>query len=195
MVSAGLPPRCRTVAAGPPRRAWRRIRHRRRGPGFRCDQPLVFQCAGIVPLSPGIPATPHFPAGPRFLASEESHLHPNYKQVILSSDGHDTLRRKIPDIAQARIWPGAMARIQRNRFIERWARREWALRQNQPEGSRQPAAARKAGDVDHGFLFIGQDAGWIDSLLPAAEVVGRMAAEAEAILAERLPAHVRQGPR
>jgi hypothetical protein len=27
----------------------------------------------------------------------------------------------IPDIASGQVWPGAMARVLRNRFIERWA--------------------------------------------------------------------------
>src|SRR5262249_11163701 len=37
--------------------------------------------------------------GTRFLASRESPLHPNFKQAILESDGHDTLLSEIPDVA------------------------------------------------------------------------------------------------
>jgi NAD(P)H-dependent flavin oxidoreductase YrpB (nitropropane dioxygenase family) len=37
--------------------------------------------------------------GTRFLASRESSLHPNFKQSILDSDGHDTLLSEIPDVA------------------------------------------------------------------------------------------------
>src|SRR5690349_2007535 len=66
--------------------------------------------------------------GTRFLASAESPLHPNFKQAILDSDGHDTLLSEIPDIAAGIVWPGAMSRSRRNGFIERWAGREWALR-------------------------------------------------------------------
>jgi NAD(P)H-dependent flavin oxidoreductase YrpB (nitropropane dioxygenase family) len=65
--------------------------------------------------------------GTRFLASRESSLHPNFKQAILESDGHDTLLSEIPDVAAGLVWPGAMSRSRRNRFIERWAGREWAL--------------------------------------------------------------------
>jgi NAD(P)H-dependent flavin oxidoreductase YrpB (nitropropane dioxygenase family) len=61
--------------------------------------------------------------GTRFLASRESPLHPNFKQAILESDGHDTLLSEIPDIAASLVWPGAMSRSRRNRFIERWAGR------------------------------------------------------------------------
>jgi len=63
--------------------------------------------------------------GTRFLASEESPLHPNFKQAILDSDGHDTLLSEIPDLAAGIVWPGAMSRSRRNRFIARWAGREW----------------------------------------------------------------------
>jgi NAD(P)H-dependent flavin oxidoreductase YrpB (nitropropane dioxygenase family) len=43
-------------------------------------------------------------------------------------------------------------------------------------------AAFKAGDASFAPLFIGQDAGLIDSVLPAAEVVRRLVADAEAAL-------------
>ena len=37
--------------------------------------------------------------GTRFLATTESPLHPNFKQAIVDSDGHDTQLSEIPDIA------------------------------------------------------------------------------------------------
>ena len=125
--------------------------------------------------------------GTRFLASEESPLHANFKQAIVDSDGHDTLLTEIPDIAQATVWPGAMSRAKRNRFIERWSGREWALRQHQAEALADILAARTAGDVDEAPLSMGQDAGLIKDVLPAGEIVRRIAADAEAILAKRLP--------
>jgi NAD(P)H-dependent flavin oxidoreductase YrpB (nitropropane dioxygenase family) len=57
--------------------------------------------------------------GTRFLATKESPLHPNFKQAVLDSDGHDTVLTEIPDIARANVWPAAMARARRNAFIER----------------------------------------------------------------------------
>jgi NAD(P)H-dependent flavin oxidoreductase YrpB (nitropropane dioxygenase family) len=105
--------------------------------------------------------------GTRFLATEESPLHPNFKQAIVDSDGHDTLLSEIPDIAAGLVWPGAMTRSQRNRFIERWAGREWALRQSRAEANAKLWAARKSGDVDEGTLSMGQDAGLIHDIPPA----------------------------
>ena len=125
--------------------------------------------------------------GTRFLASEESTLHANFKQAILDSDGHDTLLSEIPDIAAGLVWPGAMSRSRRNRFIERWAGREWALRQQRAEALADVQAARKSGDTNEAPLSMGQDAGLIHDILPAGEIVRRIAREAEQILAEKLP--------
>jgi NAD(P)H-dependent flavin oxidoreductase YrpB (nitropropane dioxygenase family) len=125
--------------------------------------------------------------GTRFLASEESPLHPNFKQAILDSDGHDTVLTEIPDVASGRVWPGAMARARRNRFVERWAGREWALRQHQAKAWADIQAARAVGDTEEAYLLIGQDAGLIDDLPPAGEIVRRITAEAEEILSRKLP--------
>jgi NAD(P)H-dependent flavin oxidoreductase YrpB (nitropropane dioxygenase family) len=126
--------------------------------------------------------------GTRFLATDESPLHPHHKQAIVQSTGHDTVLTEIPDVAAGNVWPGAMARTLRNRFVERWAGREWELRQRAQEVGRAALAARQAGDVANAPLLIGQDAGLIDTILPAAEVIQRMVAEAEDIMARRLPA-------
>jgi NAD(P)H-dependent flavin oxidoreductase YrpB (nitropropane dioxygenase family) len=128
--------------------------------------------------------------GTRFLATDESPLHRNFKQAIVDSDGHDTQLSEIPDIAAGLVWPGAMTRSRRNRFVERWAGREWALRQNRADALTRLQAARKAGDVEEGTLSMGQDAGLIHDIVPAAEIVARIAREAEEILTRRLPALV-----
>jgi NAD(P)H-dependent flavin oxidoreductase YrpB (nitropropane dioxygenase family) len=127
--------------------------------------------------------------GTRFLASEESPLHENFKRAIVESDGHDTVLTEIPDIAANMVWPGAMSRSRRNRFIERWSGREWALRQNQASALAAVQAARKAGDAEEAPLSFGQDAGLIHDILPAGQIVQRIVSEAERILAERLPGY------
>jgi NAD(P)H-dependent flavin oxidoreductase YrpB (nitropropane dioxygenase family) len=125
--------------------------------------------------------------GTRFMATPEAPIHPNFKQAIVKSDGHDTVLTEIPDLASQRVWPGAMSRAQRNQFIDRWSGREWALRQNAREVGKQVAAARAAGDVDNATLSFGQDAGLIDSIKSVREVVQDMIAEAEEIIKARLP--------
>jgi NAD(P)H-dependent flavin oxidoreductase YrpB (nitropropane dioxygenase family) len=158
--------------------------------------PLPVLCAGGVADGRGLAAALALGAdgvllGTRFMATPEAPIHANFKQAIVESDGHDTVLTEIPDLASQRVWPGAMSRAQRNRFIERWAGREWAIRQNATEIGKQLAAARAAGDVDNATLSFGQDAGLIDSIKGVKEVVQNIIAEAEDILRERLPALLR----
>ena len=131
--------------------------------------------------------------GTRFLATNESPLHPNFKQAGLDSDGHDTILTEIPDIARGQVWPGAMARSRRNAFIERWAGRESELRARQPEALVALQQASSSGDADHASLLIGQDAGLIRDIPAAGEIVERIVAEAEALLKDRLPKLVQVG--
>ena len=124
--------------------------------------------------------------GTRFLATNESPLPDGYKRAILESDGHDTLVTEIPDIlGSGNVWPGAYARVRRNGFIEEWLGREGELRRRRSEVFPQVRAARASGDADRGVLFIGEDAGLIDSIEPAGALVEHLAAEAEAILRQR----------
>jgi NAD(P)H-dependent flavin oxidoreductase YrpB (nitropropane dioxygenase family) len=124
--------------------------------------------------------------GTRFLATEESPMHAHLKQAIVQSNGHDTVLTEIPDIASGQVWPGAMARTLRNRFVEQWSGREWALRQQAHTVGEAARVARLSGDVDNAPILIGQDAGLIDAVLPAAEVIQRMVAQAEEIITGRL---------
>src|SRR5215470_5957275 len=81
--------------------------------------------------------------GTRFLATPESPAPAGFKRTLLESDGHDTLLTEIPDIAAGRVWPGAMSRVRRNRFVERWAGREWELRQKRDRVGPALADARR----------------------------------------------------
>jgi len=121
--------------------------------------------------------------GTRFLATSESPLPAGYKQAIIASDGHDTVLSEIPDIVSGRLWPGAYARVRRNAFVKEWSGREGELRRSREEVRKGLAAARAAGDAERGSLLIGQDAGLVDSIEPAAALVERLAADAEKVLA------------
>jgi NAD(P)H-dependent flavin oxidoreductase YrpB (nitropropane dioxygenase family) len=120
--------------------------------------------------------------GTRFLATAESPLHPNFKQAIVDSDGHDTVLIEIPDLTTGQVGPGAMSRAQRNQFIERWTGREWEIRANRAEIFEDMLAARKAGDVDNAPLSFGQDAGLIHDIPNSAELIQRITEEAAEIL-------------
>ena len=158
--------------------------------------PLPVLCAGGIADGRGLAGALALGAegvllGTRFLATHESPLHANFKQAIVNSDGHDTVLTEIPDLASQRVWPGAMSRAKRNQFIERWAGREWAIRQNANEIGKDLARARIAGDIANASLSYGQDAGLIDSIKSVKEVVQDIIAEAEQIMSGRLPSLVR----
>jgi NAD(P)H-dependent flavin oxidoreductase YrpB (nitropropane dioxygenase family) len=126
--------------------------------------------------------------GTRFMATPEAPIPQGYKDAIVRDDGHDTLLTEIPDTAAGRVWPGAMLRVARNRFIERWAGREWEVRQRRTEIARGLAQARANNDMDEASLMMGQTAGLINDIVPAGQLVERIAVEAEAILRDRLAA-------
>jgi NAD(P)H-dependent flavin oxidoreductase YrpB (nitropropane dioxygenase family) len=123
--------------------------------------------------------------GTRFLATHEAPFPDGYKRAIVESDGHDTLISEIPDIVSGQVWPGAYARVRRNAFIKEWLGREGELRRRWREVLPEVQAARAAGDAERGTLLMGEDAGLIDSIEPAAALVTRLAADAEAALHER----------
>jgi NAD(P)H-dependent flavin oxidoreductase YrpB (nitropropane dioxygenase family) len=116
--------------------------------------------------------------GTRFLATTEAPIPETYKRVIVDSDGHNTVVTELPDVASATVWPGAYARIERNRFYETWAGREGELRYRHAEAVAAAWRALEAGDTDNAFLYTGQTAGLIDTIEPARVVVQRIVTEA-----------------
>jgi NAD(P)H-dependent flavin oxidoreductase YrpB (nitropropane dioxygenase family) len=116
--------------------------------------------------------------GTRFLATTEASIPEAYKQVLVDSDGHNTVVTELPDVANSTVWPGAYARIERNRFYETWAGREGELRYRHAEAVAAAWRALEAGDTDNAFLYTGQTAGLIDTIEPAQVVVQRIVTEA-----------------
>jgi NAD(P)H-dependent flavin oxidoreductase YrpB (nitropropane dioxygenase family) len=157
----------------------------------RAVAPLPVLAAGGVADGAGLVAALALGAegvllGTRFLATPESPVPEGFKRALIDSDGHDTLLTEIPDIAAGRVWPGAMSRVRRNRFIERWAAREWELRQKRDQVGPSLASARQRDDTEEYSLGTGQTAGLISDLQPAAEIVRKIVADAEAIIGSRL---------
>ncbi len=158
----------------------------------RATSPVPVLAAGGIAEGSGLAASLALGAegvllGTRFLATPEAPIPASYKQAILESDGHNTMLTEIADIAQGRIWPGAMSRVARNRFIERWAGREWEVRQRRNEIAGQLRAARERNDAEESNLQMGQTAGLITGITPAADIVRQIVAEAERIIRRRLP--------
>ena len=110
--------------------------------------------------------------GTRFMATPEATLHPAYKQAVLDAT-----------IAATRtVGRGlGMIRTLSNPFAERMLALETAGADIEQRRTVFAAATLKAasldGDVAEGKLEAGQSAGLVDDLVPAADLVSRIAAE------------------
>ena len=116
--------------------------------------------------------------GTRFLATPEASGRGHSKDVILNALGSQTVASKFFDDVFRLRWPGALVRSIRNPLLDRWAQRQqdWALAADQIRPSLEAALA--AGD----FVLAGESAGLIHDIVPAGELVARIAREAEALL-------------
>jgi enoyl-[acyl-carrier protein] reductase II len=116
--------------------------------------------------------------GTRFLATPEAKGRGHSKDVILNALGSQTVASKFFDDVFDNRWPGALVRSIRNPLLDRWAQRQqdWTLAAGQIRPSLEAALA--AGD----FVLAGEAAGLIHDIVPAGELVERIAREAEALL-------------
>jgi NAD(P)H-dependent flavin oxidoreductase YrpB (nitropropane dioxygenase family) len=137
--------------------------------------------------------------GTRFVASEESGAHDVYKRSIVASEPTDSVVTDIFEIG----WPGRPERVLRNATTDAW--------EHEPEPRIRPVdrpleiIARRSlahgileiprwfvdtpnrgdeGAVDEMAMYAGPAAGLVRGVLPAAEIVRRLAAEAEQAWAE-----------
>lgn len=116
--------------------------------------------------------------GTRFLATPEARGRGHSKDAILNALGSQTVASKFFDDVLGLRWPGALVRSIRNPLLDRWAQRQqdWTLAADQIRPSLEAALA--AGD----FVVAGESAGLIHDIVPAGELVARIAREAEALL-------------
>ena len=121
--------------------------------------------------------------GTRFLATPEARIPPHAKDVILNALGSQTMASKFYDDVLGLVWPGAVVRSIRHPLLEEWADRpeDWALAAEELGPALQAAVA--AGD----FVMAGESSGLIHDIAPAAELVARIAREAEALLDQGPP--------
>lgn len=131
--------------------------------------------------------------GTRFIASVEAHAADLYRQTIVEAGDEDSVRTK--------CYSGKPMRVRKNAWVEDWEGRPADI-QPFPQ---QAMASSRAGvmggiggqleglDPDRSCFAMGQSAGGVRDVLPAAEIVRRLIAEAEVAI-DRLSA-VRAGPR
>src|SRR5919199_6325145 len=102
--------------------------------------------------------------GTRFVASVEAELADDYKKAVLAAASDQTLR------------------VVRNAFVEEWHGREDQVRAARDQLVEKMRAAMADGTVHELLVIVGEVAGAIDDILPAAEIVRRMASGAEEVL-------------
>jgi len=117
--------------------------------------------------------------GTRFLASIECHGRGHSKDALLNSLGSQTVASKFYDDVSGILWPGSVVRAIRNPILDEWARRpeEWARVADEVRPALQSAVAN--GD----FVLAGESVGLVHEILPAGELVKRIAEAATALLA------------
>ena len=123
--------------------------------------------------------------GSRLWASTEANVGKRMHEAALAADGDATVRSQVMDIARKLDWPKRYtARVLANPFIARWHGREDDLAAVADEEAAKYRAAWAAGDPDGSNTFVGEAAGLIGAIEPAATLIARMVREAE----ERLTA-------
>ncbi|MEW6148839.1 MAG: NAD(P)H-dependent flavin oxidoreductase [Bradyrhizobium sp.] len=124
--------------------------------------------------------------GTRFYASQEADGAEEAKRRICAASSGSTLRGIIFDLSRNNVWPAPFTgRCLINDHARRWMGREVELMQNGAAVAAEYAAAKAAGNFDVAAVIAGEAVGLIHDIPPAAEIVDRIAVEAEQLLEGR----------
>ena len=124
--------------------------------------------------------------GTAMLATPEAVEVPQaFKERIVLSDGQDTTFTRLYDLLGDSPWPeGIAGRVYRNRLVREWDGRDAEILANREELASDVAAARAREDTELSSVYMGQGAGHVNAIRPAAEVIREICEGAEAILRE-----------
>lgn len=138
--------------------------------------------------------------GTRFVASKEARAHPGYQGAIIGAPETDTLHTELFDGR----WPNAPHRVLVSPMTRAWQDAGCPARGRRPgEGEvigslpdgdpihrydAPPPFAGMTGDWQACALYAGQSAGLVYEILPAGEIVRRIAEEARAVICDRAAA-------
>jgi nitronate monooxygenase len=129
----------------------------------------------------------------RFWASREAAVHPAFQNAAMAAGGDATIRTTVVDIARKLDWPKPFtARVLKNRFIADWHGREDELAKPevQKREMQRYVSAMQDGAWDHTGVWVGEAAGLMHDVRPAAELVREIAREAEDLLMKRVRSFV-----
>ncbi len=122
--------------------------------------------------------------GTAMLATPEAvEVSQSFKEQILMSDGQDTAFTRLYDLLGTRPWPeGIAGRVYRNRLVRQWDGRDAEILERREELASDVAEARARHDAELSAVYMGQGAGRISAIRPAAEVLRDICEGAEEIL-------------
>ena len=122
--------------------------------------------------------------GTAMLATPEAVEVPEtFKERVILSDGQDSAFTRLYDLLGARPWPeGIAGRVYRNRLVREWDGRDSEILARREELASDVAAARANGDTELSAVYMGQGAGHVNAIRPAADVVRDICGGAESIL-------------
>jgi nitronate monooxygenase len=124
--------------------------------------------------------------GTRFYASQEADIAEEAKQRVCAASAGGTVRGIIFDLSRNNVWPAPFTgRCLVNDHARRWMGREVELMQNVREVAAEYATAKATGNFDVAAVIAGEAVGLIHDIPPAAEIVHRIAGEAEQIMSGR----------
>lgn len=123
--------------------------------------------------------------GTRFLASNEASASEVWKQAVLTTESEDVIRFEVWKEIMPAASPGAYPTVPRvlpTSFIDEWRERPDEARRQAERLRGEIMDAVREGQVHEMAPFAGQTAGMVHDILPAAEIVRRIVAEAERTL-------------
>ncbi len=120
--------------------------------------------------------------GTRFIASQEAHAGELYRQAILEAADEDTVR--------TRSYSGKPMRVKKNPYVEEWETRPQDIQAFPMQAMVSHQAGVMGGiggqieglDPDRSCFAMGQSAGGVHEVLPAAQIVANLVQEAEAAI-------------
>src|SRR3954463_13889547 len=119
--------------------------------------------------------------GSRLVASAEALTPQGFHDAIIAADGDATIKTRVIDLVRNYPWPDQFSgRALKNSFVTKWHGRENALTDpsNIASENQRYWAAFSSGDADNAGVFMGEAAGLIHDVRPAAEIIEQMIAQA-----------------
>lgn len=121
--------------------------------------------------------------GSRFYAAAEALSMPEAKQQVAEASGDGTRRTSVYDLVRGRSWPPEHTMsVLENDFVARWHGAEDALAGELESAAAEFHRAAAARDYRVANVTVGQAAGLIDSVQPAADIVAAMTEQAATAL-------------